>query len=138
VAQWQFVQNSPQASWAMLKSFILDPTGNSIELEQSFQDDAISTATEKHEWVTKFELSRRFGKGKEARAFIDQLLAGQKGVAHPQCPGTLVFKVLKELSTASAQQRTLSNRTTVRGEVGDDPAARALFAEKLEAQLLHI
>jgi hypothetical protein len=116
----------------MMKSIILDPTGSSIIVETKFRDIAEAKTLEKHQYYTKFELTKKYGNSPSARAFVKNLMASQEGIPHPQDSSIRMYKILNELSTSTGSKKSLESTTSARGTVSGEQS-RKLLAEKVEA-----
>ncbi|CAK9029492.1 unnamed protein product [Durusdinium trenchii] len=110
--------------WSMLKQWLLnDGKTDSITVEEKFTKFVEQLRTDRYVTVTKLQLQKMYGKSKESKAFIAELIKGQAGTPHPQAPNlesARMYKVLREIaectSTGSRSDHALSTGGRVRDE----------------------
>ncbi|CAK9108290.1 unnamed protein product [Durusdinium trenchii] len=117
----------------MLRQWMLNPDLDSIFVEEKYVQWTESLRSDRYTTVTLFQLEKLYGKSKETKEFIKELIKGQKGTPHPQAPTSTkgrMFKVLKEVVEENSQGNRTDKLASVGGRCRDE-GAKKLLAQQL-------
>ncbi|CAE7265041.1 unnamed protein product, partial [Symbiodinium sp. CCMP2456] len=120
-----------ESRFGMLKSFLVNQGVGSIEVEEKYSRWVTELRTDRY--VTIFQLEKIYGKGAEAKAFIEALIKGQVGTPHPQVPDSpkaKMYKVLREV----VQEHTTGSKAATKLKLGgrvNEASAKKILAKQL-------
>ncbi|CAL1148369.1 unnamed protein product, partial [Cladocopium goreaui] len=118
----------------MLKSWVQNQDVGEIDIEEKYVTFVRTVRTDRYTTVTIFQLEKIYGKGQEAKAFIQELCRGQAGVPHPQAPNVKkarMYKVLREVVEENQSGTSAETSASLSGRVRDG-GAKQLLAKQLQ------
>ncbi|CAL1172966.1 unnamed protein product [Cladocopium goreaui] len=118
----------------MLKSWVQNQDVGEIDIEEKYVTFVRTLRTDRYTTVTIFQLEKIYGKGQEAKAFIQELCQGQAGVPHPQAPNVKkarMYKVLREVVEENQSGTSAETSASLSGRVRDG-GAKQLLAKQLQ------
>ena len=126
--------------WALLKSFMLDPSMQSVEVETQFVDKA--EHDDASQWV-ELPLSqlRKLYTTPEEKSFLEREIVGkQPGRPHPQDSTgqdkeMRMYWAFRENTDTNRNKQSIGTSLSARGSVPDNKAARQTLADGLAAQM---
>ena len=125
--------HTPDQKFAFLKAFMLDPSMNSIEVEAEYVD--MSVSEDRNNWVQLplSEIRKKYNTDAD-KAFIDQVIAQQVGMNHPQDPNGdfpdwKLYWIFKEGAESHGNNKHMNHRTVARSHVPANKAANQSMAD---------
>lgn len=122
--------------FALLKSFMLDPSMQDIEIESHYID--LAQTEQGSQWVetTLSELRKKYSSEAEQRFLQREILDKQVGRVHPQDSTgqdseMKLYWVWQQGTSTSKQKKQVGTKLAARGAVPDNKAARQAVADGL-------
>ncbi|CAK9088996.1 UBA domain-containing protein [Durusdinium trenchii] len=117
----------------MLRQWMLNPDLDSIFVEEKYVQWTESLRSDRYTTVTLFQLEKLYGKSKEAKEFIKELIKGDLSLSLSGAPTSTkgrMFKVLKEVVEENSQGNRTDKLASVGGRCRDE-GAKKLLAQQL-------
>lgn len=122
--------------FTMLKTWLVNSSLDSIEVEERYRKIARDDRTDRYVTMSIFQLEQKYGSDAEAQKFIADITKGQSGIEHPQSshPKAKMYKILKDVLEEKGERTEAETNARVGGRVRS-AAAKQVISEKLKKGL---
>eukprot|EP00435_Cladocopium_sp_Y103_P073749 s121_g45.t1 len=122
--------------FTMLKTWLVNSSLDSIEVEERYRKIARDDRTDRYVTMSIFQLEQKYGSDAEAQKFIADITKGQSGIEHPQSshPKAKMYKILKDVLEEKGERTEAETNARVGGRVRSAAAKQVCLQE---AKTLH-